>query len=163
MKQIIILIGLKGSGKTYIGTLLQKQFGIMFFRVEDIWLSLKSERFSKEYILKGMSLVEREIDKLLENENMITIESTGATNYFKTFLDQLKAKYHVKLVKIRASPETCRKRVKSRDPSTHIPVSDDRLEQINREALKVEMKYDLIIDNEKTSDNEILDKFKTII
>ena len=163
VKQVIMLIGLKGSGKTYIGSLMQKQFGIRFFRVENIWRSLKSERFSKEYILEGMGLVEYEIDTLLTREDKIIIESTGITDYFKSFLDRLKSKYGIKLVKIRTSPETCIKRVKSRDGSIHIPVSDDILDQINREALEVEMKYDLIIDNEKTSDREILNKLKKII
>ncbi len=163
MKQVIILIGLKGSGKTYIGSLMQKQLGIRFFRVEDIWLSLKSERFSKEYISEGMNLVEYEIDTFLTKNDRIIIESTGIIDYFKSFLDKLKSKYDIKLVKIRTSPETCIKRVKSRDLSIHIPVSDDILDRINQEALKVEMKYDLIIDNEKTSDTDILDGIKKII
>ena len=55
IKQIIILIGLKGSGKTYIGTLIQEKVGIKFFRVENVWLSFKSERLSNEYILEGFS------------------------------------------------------------------------------------------------------------
>lgn len=163
MKQVIILIGLKGSGKTYIGSLMQNQLGIRFFRVEDIWLSLKSERFSKEYISEGMNLVEHEIDTFLTKEDRIIIESTGITDNFKPFLDRLKSKYDIKLVKIRTSPETCIKRVKSRDLSIHIPVSDDILERINKEALKAEMKYDLIIDNEKTSDTDILDSIRKII
>lgn len=90
IKQIIILIGLKGSGKTYIGTLIQEKVGIKFFRVENVWLSFKSERLSNEYILEGFSLVEKEIDRLLLDTDRITIESTGTTDYFNRFINKLK-------------------------------------------------------------------------
>ena len=90
IKQIIILIGLKGSGKTYIGTLIQEKVGIKFFRVENVWLSLKSERLSNEYILEGFSLVEKEIDRLLLDTDRITIEFTGTTDYFNRFINKLK-------------------------------------------------------------------------
>jgi len=90
IKQIIILIGLKGSGKTYIGTLIQEKVGIKFFRVENVWLSFKSERLSNEYILEGFSLVEKEIDRLLLDTDRITIEFTGTTDYFNRFINKLK-------------------------------------------------------------------------
>jgi dephospho-CoA kinase len=164
MKQVLILIGLKGSGKTYIGTLLQEGLDIKFLRVEDIWLSLKSERFTKDYIKEGFSAVEKEIDKFLTKADCITIESTGITDYFIVFLDRLKTKYTVKLIKIQTSPELCLRRVKSRDSSDHVPVSYEIVNQINQDALKVNFKFDIIIDNEKSSDDEILGRIhKTII
>ncbi len=162
-KQIIILIGLKGSGKTYIGSLLQKKLGIHFFRVEDIWLSLKSERLSNEYIIEGFNLVKQKIDSLLLRKNRIIIESTGVTEYFPKFLDSLSTQYEVKLVKIVTSPEVCLHRVKSRDLSIHVPVSDDIVSEINQIASKVDLKYDLIIDNERTSDSMIIEMFQKMI
>jgi shikimate kinase len=162
-KHIIVLIGLKGSGKTYIGTLIQEKLGIKFFRVENIWLSLPTERFSNEYIIEGFSLVEKELDRFLIDTDWIIIESTGATDYFNIFLDKIKSKYDVKLVKINTDPELCFKRVKSRDSSIHIPVSDDIVDKINRDALKVDLHYDLLINNDKSKDNEIIEKIQTII
>ncbi len=162
MKQVIILIGLKGSGKTYIGTLVQEKLGIKFFRVENVWLTVKSERLSDKYMKEGFNLVESEIDNLLLHSDRIIIESTGTTEYFKSFLQKLKSKYDVKLVKIETSRDICYKRLKSRDASIHIPVSDDLLEKINQEAIKVELEFDTIIENEKTSDNDILDKLQKL-
>ena len=40
-KTLYMLIGPKGSGKTYIGQLIGNQTNISFLRVENIWLSLK--------------------------------------------------------------------------------------------------------------------------
>jgi len=162
-KQVIILIGLKGSGKTYIGTLIQDNIGIKFFSVENVWLSLKSGRLSNEYILEGFSIVEKEIDKLLLDTDRITIESTGTTDYFHKFLDRIKVKYDVKLVKIQTNPELCLKRIKSRDSSLHVPVSDDIVDKINQDALKVNLNYDLIIDNENSSDDKILEDIKKVL
>jgi shikimate kinase len=162
-KQVIILIGLKGSGKTYIGTMLQDKIGIQFFRVEDIWLSHKSVRVTNKYIQDGFTLVEQEIDRLLINKNRITIESTGTTKCFIMFLERLKTKYDIKLIKVQTSPELCLTRIKSRDLSVHVPVSDDIVTQINQDALKVDLNYDLIIDNERSSDNEILKMIQEVI
>ncbi len=162
-KQIIILVGLKGSGKTYVGSLLQDKLNIKFFRVENIWLSLKSERLTNEYIFEGFGLVEQEIDNLLLKTDRIIIESTGTTHYFNIFINRLKTKYDLIFVKIHTSPELCLKRVKSRDSSIHVPVSDNVVEQINQDALKVNLKYDIIIDNEKSSDDMILEDIQKVL
>ena len=39
-KILFMLIGSKGSGKTYIGTLVNRHTDIVFLRVEPIWLGL---------------------------------------------------------------------------------------------------------------------------
>jgi len=163
IKHIIILIGLKGSGKTYIGTLIQDKLGIKFFRVENIWLSLTTERLSNEYIIEGFGKVEKELDRLLKDTDWITIESTGTTDYFTTFLGNIKTRYDVKLVKIKTNPELCLKRVKSRDSSIHVPVSDNIVDKINRDALKVDLQYDLIVNNDKSTDKEIIESIQKII
>jgi shikimate kinase len=163
MKQLIILIGLKGSGKTYIGSLIQERLGIHFVRVEEVWLSIQHKRFSKDYYSEGFKLVEQEIANQFLNLDIITIESTGISNYFKPFLRELGYKYNLKLIKINTSPDTCLNRFKSRDSSIHIPVSDDLFEQINKEALEVDLEYDAFLENEYSSDDEILQKISETI
>ncbi len=163
MKQLIILIGLKGSGKTYIGSLIQERLGINFIRVEDIWLTIKKKRFSEEFFSEGFRLVEQEIDNQLKYLEIITIESTGTSKYFEPFLRELGKKYNLKLIKINTSPDTCLRRIKSRDSSFHISVSDDIIEQVNREALDVDLEFDTVIENENSSDNEILMKINEMI
>ena len=162
-KQLVILIGLKGSGKTYIGSLIQSKLNIIFFRVEDVWLSLKSERLSRVYILEGFGLIEKKIDEMFLNTEQLIIESTGTTDYFEKFINKLRKKYDLKLVKVHTNPDLCLKRVRSRDSSMHVPVSDDIVKKINEDALKVNLNYDLIIDNEKSSDIEILDKIQKLL
>lgn len=162
-KELIILIGLKGSGKTYIGSLIQERLGINFLHIENIWLSIKQKRFSEEYYTEGFRLVEQEIENEFKSSNLLTIESTGTSKYFKPFLKELGNKYILKLIKIKTSPDLCLKRIKSRDSSVHIPVSDDIIEKVNREAFEVDLEFDTIIDNEITSDDEILMKINETI
>jgi shikimate kinase len=163
MKQLIILVGPKGSGKTYIGTLIHEKLGIAFLRVEDIWLSVTSERFTEEYVEQGFRMVEEEIDRQLRNADLLLIESTGASAHFAPFLSAVGQKYSLILIKINASPVTCRKRIKTRDVTVHIPVSDDIIEQINKEATKVDLEFDAVIDNENTPDEEILELIRKSI
>lgn len=163
MKELIILIGLKGSGKTHIGTLVQEKLGIPFLRAENIWLTVKPERFTEAYFQVGFRMVKEEIDNRFKDTDVLVIESTGASGYFKPFLSALDEKYRLRLIKINASAETCLKRIKSRDASVHIPVSDDMIEQVNREAAEVDLDFDTVIENERASEEEILETIRKSI
>ncbi len=159
---LFILIGPKGSGKTYIGTLVQEKLNIPFFRVEDVWLKNKEKLAEEEYEKKGFELVEKEIDEKLSQTNTLVIESTGASDYFDNFLNSLSLKYFVRLIKVSTPIELCMKRIATRDHSTHIPVSDDRIEKINEKALQVQLDFDMEIDNANATDEEIVNKVKTL-
>ncbi len=159
-KSLLILTGAKGSGKTYIGTLIQDKLNVKFFRVEDVWLSLKEEKFSDAYVREGFLRVEEEIDKKMSNNDKLTIESTAAHDYFNTFLKSLRNKYTIFLIKVVAPPEVCLERIKSRDLSQHIPVSDDIIEEINLKAIAIDLPFNLVIDNHNTSDNKIVEIFR---
>jgi dephospho-CoA kinase len=161
-KTLIILIGPKGSGKTYIGTLLEKRLKIPFFRVENVWLQLQEEKLSPSYLKKGYQNVNNEIDIQFTESNKLIIESTGTYN-FKSFLNDLQDKYNVKLIKIFAEPDICLKRVKMRDQSLHVNVSDDIVIDINKKAFSVKLDFDLEIYNVNLNDNEIVRKFSFLI
>tara|TARA_Y100000310_G_C20151795_1_gene565098 strand:- start:57 stop:548 length:492 start_codon:yes stop_codon:yes gene_type:complete len=163
MKTLFILIGPKGSGKTYIGTLIQKKLNILFFRVEDVWLSIKTNKIDKEYLEKGFSLVEKEIDKQFKKINKLIIESTAAFDYFKIFLKKLESKYNIKLIQVKTPLDLCLDRIKSRDQSIHIPVSDDRIQEINSKAVNVKFDFDLIIENSDISEDQIIKEFSSLL
>ena len=89
------------------------------------------------------------------------IESTG-TYDFKSFLNDLQDKYNVKLIKIFAEPDICLKRVKMRDQSLHVNVSDDIVIDINKKAFLVKLDFDLEIYNVNLNDNEIVRKISLL-
>ncbi len=74
-KVLYMLIGPKGAGKTYIGTLVNRYTNIRFIRVESIWLSLQAGE-------DGWKKVEQVIDTTFKSDNKVIIESLGAGEEF---------------------------------------------------------------------------------
>ena len=159
MKKVIILIGLKGSGKTYIGQLLQDKLNVPFLRVEDICLKIQSGRqiTDTNYISEVFVQIEAEIRKLLSSIDNLTIESTGSVIQFDQMVSNLKKDFNVKLIKVDTDPALCFQRVKTRDKKNHIAVSDDQVIEINNNSFKKKFDFDLIIENNNKTDKELLD------
>lgn len=160
MKTLFILIGPKGTGKTYIGTLVNSQTDIKFLRVEPIWIDyLQNQPKDRD----GWDIVEEEIDKLFTSNDKVMIESLGAGEGFAKFHKSLMNKYKIKLIKVESALDKCLERVRNRDSSNHIPISDDKVEEYNKIAAQVSYNWDLVIDNnELASDLEILQAIQTI-
>ena len=149
-KTLYFLIGPKGAGKTYIGTLIDRETEIAFIRVEPIWLNLSPGA-------DGWKTVEAAIDQTFETQDHIMVESLGAGEGFRGFYQSLAAKYPVKMIRVFAELSTCLQRVKTRPRVNHIAVSDDRVEEYNRIAAQVSYAWALEIDNNgPATDEEIL-------
>ena len=87
-KMLYMLIGLKGSGKTHIGTLVGANTNIVFLRVEPIWLGLKPGE-------DGWQKVTEAVDNLFQQHDRVMIESLGAGEGFRSFHAGLASKYPV--------------------------------------------------------------------
>ena len=156
VKTLFMLIGPKGSGKTYIGMLVDKNTNISFLRVEPIWLSLKANE-------DGWLKVEQEIDKRFENCNKLMIENLGAGSGFHGFLNSLKAKYQIETIRVYTEPGICLKRVQNRSSKDHIPVSDMDVERYNEIASQVIFDWSFEIDNNgPATDAELLAYFENL-
>ena len=151
LKTVYVLIGPKGSGKTTIGSILEKEMGLKFLSVEK--LGLENIRASKltgdELIIESFHQEEAAIDNILQGDNAVSFESTGVHPYLLNMLARLRTKYNVKLIKIYAPLEACYERIKCRDQDLHIPISDSLLKKINERAAKVIFNWDLELDNSK--------------
>lgn len=155
-KTLFMLIGPKGSGKTHIGTLVNQHTNIAFLRVEPIWLSLKPGE-------DGWTKVEAAIEALFETRDKIMVESLGISDGFNEFRASLAEKYAIRLIRVYADSETCLARVKTRNTAEHIPVSDQRVAELNAIAAAVTYDWDLEIDNNRlASDKDILDAIHAI-
>lgn len=158
-KLVFILVGPKGSGKTHIGSLLEKEIGLKFLSVEKLGLENipKSKLTGYELEKEGFHHEERAIERILTEEDAMSFEATGSSEYFRTVLDRLRAKYEVKLVKVFSPLPTCYHRIKQRGTANHIPVSEERIKTINEKAAKVDLNWALTIDNSnQPTDKQIL-------
>jgi predicted ABC-type ATPase len=165
-KKVFILVGPKGSGKTHIGMLLEKEFELKFLNVEKMGLENipKSNLTGEDLIKEGFHLEEKEIDRILLNEDFVSFENTGAHDYFYVVLERLRTKYIVDLIRIFSPLDTCDSRIKRRDASAHIPVSDEMIKAINQRAATVDLEWSLVIDNsEELSDEKIVDLFRKLL
>lgn len=172
-KKLFLLIGPKGAGKTYISSLIEKSFGVKFFRVEDVWLKLKNEKnfasekeyFDKldEFCKEGNIIVKDKIDELLKIHDSLVIESLGIAPHFDSFLSDLKKVANVVPIKIFANPELCIERVKTRDQSIHIAVSDDKVKEVNEKAFQVKMDFAFEINNVNLSEKDLISMLKPVI
>jgi shikimate kinase len=155
-KQLYMLIGPKGAGKTYIGTLVASHTDIHFIRVEPIWLSLQAGE-------DGWRKVEQTIDTAFETYQKVMIESLGAGEGFRHFYASLARKYPIKLIHVVSNLDTCLWRVQNRDSVDHIAVSDDKVVEYNKLAAQVRYDWALEIDNNQPmSDSEILAAFRQL-
>jgi shikimate kinase len=148
-RSVLVLVGPKGAGKTHVGSLIENELGVRFLRVEPIFLeNMRSSRLTgAARDAEGYAKVLAEVDAVLSGEPGIVIESTGASESFPAFLDALRARYEVRLVAVRAPLDRCLERVRSRDRTDHIPVSDERVAEINARAAAVELPWDLELDS----------------
>ena len=99
LKTVYVLIGPKGSGKTYIGSLLEKEIGLKFLSVEKLGLENipKSKLIGNERIKESFRQEEAAIDEILQYHNAVSFESTGVHPWLQNILASLRTKYNVKL------------------------------------------------------------------
>ena len=155
-KTLFMLIGPKGSGKTHIGMLVNQHTDITFLRVEPIWMSLKPDE-------DGWIKVEAAIDAMFQKQDMVMIESLGIGEGFAKFHAILVEKYSIKMIRVYADLEICFTRVKTRNNSEHIAVSDDKVAEFNKIASAVTYDWDLeIINNEFAVDKQIIKAIQSI-
>jgi len=145
MKTVLVLVGPKGSGKTHIGTLLQRRAGVTFLRVEPIFLEVMKD--GGDFEARGFERVAAAVEQEFAKTDVVTMESTGASEHSGRLLDTLRSRHRVLLVAVRAPLDICRERVRTRDSADHIAVSDDRVDEVNRRAALVSLPWDLEIDN----------------
>jgi hypothetical protein len=155
-KMLYMLIGPKGSGKTHVGMLVDRHTDIVFLRVEPIWLGLRPGE-------DGWKKVEAVIDTMFQTNNKVMIESLGVGDGFCEFYADLAEKYPIKMIRVYADLDTCFARVKNRNSTDHIAVSDDKVVEFNKIAAKVTYDWALEINNnDPASDVDIISAIQSI-
>ncbi len=162
---IFLLIGPKGSGKSFIGTLIEKEFGIKFIRVEDWAKDVKKDRAIEDasYLKEVFAVIEQGIRQELYQTSKLVFESTGLTEYFDQMLMNLQEDFKVVSIGIEAGRDLCLERVRTRDQSIHIKVSDDQVNQINEQVLEKNLKTDHRLQNDQKTADQIKAELAVIL
>jgi shikimate kinase len=164
-KTIFLLIGPKGSGKSFIGTLFEKHFNVHFVRVEDWAKEVKKKRNieNETYVQEVFIAIEEGIKRALDDRDALVFESTGLTEHFDRMLANLKAAFHIVLIKIEAPLEICLTRVRTRDPSIHIDVSDNQVNKINELVRQKDWEFDFVMENSNATAEELRSQIEEIL
>ncbi len=164
-KTIYILIGKKGSGKSFIGMLMEKEFHVKFISVENLALQIirKREIDDPSYINEYFQALECELRTILETNDKIVFESTGLTDNFDQMLENLRKEFSVITIGIKASDELCITRVKNRDQTIHIDVSDDQVKHINERVNNKNFAADYFLANENKTIEHLVHQMSQII
>ncbi|CAB9499590.1 expressed unknown protein [Seminavis robusta] len=160
-KSVFIFIGPKGSGKSFLGGLLQEHFKIPFLPVEE---HIKKQDIKKDravnneaYIQQVFSFIEELVRKEICKEDFgLSFESTGLTDCFDSMLESLKKDFRVVTVRVKADPNTCLQRFRSRDQSLHIPISEEQIKMINEKVAEKTTECEFEIDNKGSNSKEAL-------
>lgn len=153
---VIVLVGPKGSGKSHIGAVISEIFGLPFLRVESIWQSVRLEKpeyaaanylSCREYVDRVMNACFSAVQQILSKHRSVIIETTGVFS-FDSYLRQLKTVARVILVKVQADPASCLSRIRKRDQSLQIPVSETDIADINKRSAALNYSWQISLNND---------------
>lgn len=161
---LYILIGPKGSGKSYIGDLVERRLGIPFFRVEPIFMAIRGGRRpdDPEYIREGFAIAGEEIRGLLDTHEEVLIESTGTATEFWSMLERLGGSHRRVPIRVDAPFDLCLERIRSRDQSRQIPVPDELIRRMDELSRRVRCDFAATIVNVDLPDDGIVDRITSL-
>lgn len=148
--RILVLVGPKGCGKTTLGRWLEERAGVSFLEVEAIARRVLEERggpIDEAYARACFDAIRAAIDETRDSEVM-AFETTAASEETSSFLDGLREAHDVRLIRVRASADVCAHRIRSRDSSRQVEVSEDLVRQMHRRTESLDWEWDLEIDND---------------
>lgn len=164
------LVGPEGTGKTHIGSLLERSNPdqVHFVRVEAIFMKLQEEQPSADMsLLADLCYQETagEVQSALSSKKAVAVlEVTGVAPQLPSLIERLQSRHDVKFVQVKTPLDACLKRVKERDASQQVAVSEERVSQINQLAKAVEYPWDLVVDNSSfRADSELLEIFAKVL
>jgi shikimate kinase len=159
---LILLIGPKGSGKTHIGRLLARRWGVHFFRVESHWMRYHTEctvAGRPVRIDEGIERIHPAIIHALSTYEQVCVETTGASPEILDSLLLIGERFGRILVQVRAPLSLCLTRIAARDPSRQIPMQDENIRTVHALSSAVDLPFDITLENIDLSEEQILRPF----
>lgn len=150
-KQLLILVGPKGSGKTTLGRMLEQRLGACFVHVEPIAQRVLAECegvLDERCARRTIHAILEELTTEAAHHDLLILESTGASSETAAFFDALRARFEVLFVRVHAQRATCDARLKSRDQSDHVPLPDALISRMYELSSGLSLPWDLELDND---------------
>lgn len=149
--RVIVLVGPKGSGKTTLGRMLEAALPAHFLEVERLAQEVLAEHggvIDDRYAERVFAAIEQAVHTSCAQHPTTLFETTGAAPQSVALLNALRERYRVTLVRVRASLETCERRIRDRDPSRQVAVPPELARAMHERTQALELPWDLELDNE---------------
>lgn len=161
---IFVLVGYKGSGKTFIGKLFESEFGIKFLDGESVFLAPHNEMNTlKERMSASFLSLKETIIALMQVHNTIAFGSTGSSKDFSIMLNQLRRNYELVLIKIEADDDVCINRARRECERRADVISDHELKLINFKSSLYNYNFDFYLENNNKTTKELIEEIGYII
>lgn len=157
--QVLVLVGPKGCGKTTIGRALERHPRTRFLEVEVIAkrvLAGMGNIIDETYARRAFQAILEEVDSLARTHRIIVLETTGASDETPSFLDALRRRHEVRLIRVRARPETCAARIAARDATRQIDVPVALVREMHERTEALRLAWDLEVANDPPLDEEAI-------
>jgi shikimate kinase len=157
-----LLLGPQGVGKSFIGKLLVEKTKLKLLDTDSIFQSLR-EKGCENFDELGYRLIKNLIVREFKDNDILIIESTGASTHFLRFYYDLKEKYTILTVNVRAPLNIVKERMIQRCKISHIKYSSKFTESVYHSSESLAIPYDFVIYNSVTTVKELIASFTPII
>lgn len=162
MKEVFVLVGTIASGKSYIGRLIENCFDIPFFEYEDIFIE-KQKDHPDDFLKLAEPLAEKAIFEFLDKKGRICFENTMNRPYALAILRKLQQISDVRIIYVDTPIDLARRRFQQRPKSTHVKWTKEELDKIYADIKRIDLDYDIIVDNANLSDEEIRENLQELM
>lgn len=163
-KTLYILVGARGAGKSHVGTLIEKEFGVPFLNVEPFFIAVNPEGNAEDgdAFVRAWHNVSREIASILSNHTAVTVESIGIFDSYFDFVENMKALYTVVTIFVETDKGLCDERVFARDCGAHVPATQESLNAYYQMLKKTNARHDLIIQNNDCDEDLLIKQLEPL-
>lgn len=159
---LILLIGPKGSGKSYVGRLLEARLGVHFFHVEPHWMRYHAacaEVGQPVHLAEGIARIHPLIADALAAHEQVCVETTGTSPEILNDLLAVGEPFGRLLVKVDAPLALCLERVAARDTAHQIPMRSDMIGTVHALSAALDLPFDIVLENTGGSDDDLVRPF----
>jgi len=163
---LILLIGPKGSGKSYVGRTLEARLGVHFFHVEPLWLEYYAECKAanrEPVIVEGIAKVRPVLERALAEHVHVGVETTGASPEILAALMSLRPREETIVARVSAPLDVCLRRVSSRDQSHQIPMDMEAVREVHALSESLQLRSDITLLNVALTESEIAGLFESAL
>lgn len=159
----VLLVGPKGSGKSHIGRILERGFGVFFFHVEPLWMAYYADckaRGLETTIPDGIAEVHPRVAEALRTHEHVCVETTGASREILDDLQRLAPAAQMLVVRVAAPLELCLRRIATREQADQIPMNMESIRKVHALSVAAPLEPGLVLENSTLSEGEIVSRFR---